>query len=423
MMFLLLGLVSFGCAGDPTAPATPDAPVEPDAPIEPDAPVDGPQVLARLELSAMTILVPGATTQVTVAAFDTDGAQMATPEIAWTSSVPDVAAVSATGEVTASAAGATVITATSGSITAWLRITVAEPYVAVARVELSPDGELVLAAGATSQLLVFAYGAQDQALDGRVITWASSDASVATVAAGGVLVAHAAGTTTITVDCEGVTDTLVVRVPPTVARIQLTYEEATIDVDEPLQLAAQLLDAADQPITGPVTWSSDHPEHASVSPNGLVVGHAEGGAIITAKSGAASATVVVFVARWTERALRTVNGAQAPATLYAYGTTLGGVARDFEMRAEDGVLATRGLDGRYELIVFGPVFMDGEEVGHHSHVSAGAMQWDADAALFRFVPDDFFLGAPFTGRYEGDDLEIVYQPDPNGAPATLVFGG
>jgi hypothetical protein len=110
-----------------------------------------------------------------------------------------------------------------------------------------------------------------------------------------------------------------------------------------------------------------------------------------------------------------VNGAPAPATLYEY--TYG--AHSFRMLADDGVLAIRWLDGRYELMVFGPVFVDGVESGYHSHTSTGEVAWDTGEQVFRFTPDGF--ENPFAGKYVGDDMEITYQPDARGLPAKLVF--
>lgn len=419
-LLTLLGLGLFGCADGPNAPATPDAPLEPDAPDDPDAPV-----LARLELRGMTTLVPGSVAQVWVTAYDTNGGQMVTPELVWASSTPAVADVSSTGEVTAYTVGAAVISARSGNVTAWLAFGVYEAQAAVDRVELLPDGELALAQGEVSQLNVFAYDALDNALDGRVITWSNTDASVAAIGPNGIVTALAVGTTTITVECEGKTDSLVVRVHAPVARIVLSHTEATIVSGETLQLTALLYDAANQPITDVVTWSSDHPEHVIVTPNGMLIGNAEGGAIITATSGSATATVTVFTTHWTERTLVSVNGAPPPATMFTSTTIVNGVERELELRAEGGVLAIRWVDSRYEMMVFGLFYVAGEASDSISYTSVGEIHWNAANQVFELWPDDVF-SAPFIGRYisesDGHQFAVEWNADPNASPATLVFG-
>lgn len=488
-MFTFLGLW-VGCATDPERP-------EPEPEPEPVA------RLARIELSAAaTTLDPGASMQLVARAFATDGAPMAVPALAWTSSDEDIVAVDGSGRVDASTAGTARISARNGEITGTIDLSVREVIAFVHEVRIEPAGEIVLGRGASTQLAATAYDVNGEVLPGRTIIWTSENGALASISDMGVLTAHAAGTTTIRAHCEGMfadaairvtipvarvaldvgptmtlqpgatrqltatafaddntplegrtvawasTDTSVAtatdglltaiaagttRITATVegvsaqldltvravGRIQLNFEEATLDIEEQLQLVATVYDTNGQPMTAYVTWSSDHPEHVTVDSSGLVTGRTEGGAIVTATSGGVSVTSTVFVARWTERMLATVNGAALPATLYEYTTTIGGTERQLRMQADDGVLAIRWLDGRYEMMVFGPIFIDGVESGYHSHSSVGEVKWDGAAHVFRFTPDD--AKPVFSGAYVGSSMKIQWQPDPNGAPAMLVF--
>ena len=372
-------------------------------------------IVDRLEIGPIEggVLSVGGSTQLVATAYDAADNVVPGRTITWWSN--DAAAgTSATGLVTANAPGLATIIATCDGVTATIPVRVKAP---VARVAITAGPTLALRPSMTRQLAAIAYAANDSVLDGRELTWAIADASVATISDDGLVTAHALGTTTATATVEGVIAEFAITVRD-VARIELNHATATIDLVEQLQLHAQLFDADDQPIDDYLIWTSDHPEIAAVDGAGLVTGLAEGGAIITATNatGSATATVLIFVAPWLERALVSVDGAPAPATLYDYGTTPA-----LRMVADDGVFAMRALDGRYELMVFGPVFVDGVESGYHAHASAGTMTWNAVTARFDLVPDAGF-GAPFTGRYVGNTFEVIYQPDAQGAPATLVFG-
>jgi uncharacterized protein YjdB len=381
-------------------------------------------VVDRVEiLTSSLVLAPGAGARLEAVAYDAEDNVLPGRGIAWTSDDPAVAVVStegtSVGELTAVAPGSTTIFAHCEGARAQIEVRVQLP---VARLVIDAGTALDLRPAQTRQLVATAHAADDSILTERDVSWSIDATSVATITEAGLVTAQATGTAIVTATAEGIAAHLTVTVR-VVDRIQLNLTAATIDLAAPLQVTAHLFDAEDQPIQDFVTWSSDHPEIATVDASGLVVGQREGAAIITATSGGASASVAIQVAVWTEWSLATVDGAPAPATLYSYTTQLGGVEHQLEMVAVDGVLATRAFDGRYELMVFGPVFVDGVEAGFATHTSAGAMVFDPQQELFRFVPDSIFIGSPFTGRLVGTDLVLSYQPDQNAPPATLVFAG
>src|SRR5207302_10574223 len=111
-----------------------------------------------------------------------------------------VAAVDSTGLVSGIALGTATITATSEGQTGTATVTVSD--VPVASVVVAPSAANILV-GNTVQLTATAQDAAGAVLNGRAITWSTSNPSVATVSSNGVATAVAAGTATITATGEG----------------------------------------------------------------------------------------------------------------------------------------------------------------------------------------------------------------------------
>lgn len=136
--------------------------------------------------------------------------------VAWRSASPGVATVSPNGLVTAVAVGQTTITAIAQADTtqkASASITVAQaPPAAVASISLSPSAA-TLQVGGTQQITATLRDAAGNVLNGRAITWTSSDLAKATVSATGVVTGIAAGgPVTITAGSEGKSGTATVTV-------------------------------------------------------------------------------------------------------------------------------------------------------------------------------------------------------------------
>jgi len=151
--------------------------------------------------------------------------------------------------------------------------------------------------GATSQLTATAKDANGTALSGRVVTWATSNAAVATVSASGLVTGVAAGAATITATSEGQSGTsamTVTNVP--VASVTVSPASGSVTVGATVQLAAVTKDAAGNVLTGrTVTWSSSNTSVATVSGTGLVTGLTAGTATITATSEGVAGTAAITV--------------------------------------------------------------------------------------------------------------------------------
>jgi hypothetical protein len=129
---------------------------------------------------------------------------------------PAIASVNSLGLVTAVSAGTTQITVTVEGKTAVATITVsAAAPVAVASVTVSPSSASLLVGG-TQQFSATTRDANNNVLTGRVVTWSTAGAGIASVSANGFVTAVAAGTTQITATSEGKSGsaTITVSVPP-----------------------------------------------------------------------------------------------------------------------------------------------------------------------------------------------------------------
>src|SRR6185436_7378205 len=115
-----------------------------------------------------------------------------------------VATVNGSGRVTGVAAGSATITATSEGQSGTATVTVtAAP---VASVTVSPASASV-AVGQTVQLSATPKDGSGNTLTGRVVTWATSNAAVATVNGSGLVAGVAVCSSTITATSEGINGT------------------------------------------------------------------------------------------------------------------------------------------------------------------------------------------------------------------------
>jgi len=153
----------------------------------------------------------GQTIQLTATPKDANGNALTGRVVTWSSSNTAVASVNAGGFVTSGAAGSATITATSEGKSGTSAITVTS--VPVASVTVSPAPGSVQA-GQTLQLTATPKDVNGNPLTGRTITWSSSNTSVATVSASGLVTGVVAGSATITATSEGQSGTSAITVTP-----------------------------------------------------------------------------------------------------------------------------------------------------------------------------------------------------------------
>ncbi|MGI8509251.1 MAG: Ig-like domain-containing protein [Gemmatimonadaceae bacterium] len=164
--------------------------------------------------------------------------------------------------------------------------------------------------GGSVTLTASARDASGNALSGRTITWATSDANIAVVSSSGVVTGMGPGTATITATSEGKAASAMVTVtaPPVAVVASVSLSAASpvsllVGVVDSTTLgsatvAATTKDASGNVLTGRVvTWSSDASSIATVSSTGVIKAVAAGSATITATSEGKSAAVTVTVVR------------------------------------------------------------------------------------------------------------------------------
>lgn len=144
----------------------------------------------------------GQSVQLQASAREANGRELFRPDVTWASSAPSVATVSATGLVTSVSQGTTTISAVVDGKTGTLAMTILPPP-PVATVAIAPNsGYLPTAVGVP--LTVTLRDANNGLLtDGRIVTYSTSNAAVATVSSTGVVTAQTPGNVTITATSEG----------------------------------------------------------------------------------------------------------------------------------------------------------------------------------------------------------------------------
>ena len=174
--------------------------------------------------------------------------------------------------------------------------TVPDPSVMqpVVSVEVSSPAEPTalgepLQLGETLQLSVEALDENGQAVAGVEFSWESSNTSVATVDATGLVTAVAEGTATITAsagDVQAMVEITVVSATQPVVSVEVSPSAETITLGGTLQLSAEAFDENGQAVAGvEFSWESNNTSVATVDATGLVTGVAEGTATIFASAG------------------------------------------------------------------------------------------------------------------------------------------
>ncbi len=242
--------------------------------------------------TAATILV-GATTQLQATTTDSLGNVLTGRTVTWASNNSAVT-VNGNGLATGAGTGSATITATSEGKSGTATVTVTN--VPVATVTVAPTSANLQTAQ-TVQLTATARDASGNILSGRVITWSSSNASVASVNGSGLVTGAGAGSATITATSEGQSGTSSVTVTfVPVASVTVNPGSASVQVGQTVQLTATPKDANGTALPGRVvTWSSANTAVATVNGTGLVQGAAAGSATITATSEGQSGTATVTV--------------------------------------------------------------------------------------------------------------------------------
>lgn len=166
----------------------------------------------------------------------------------------------------------------------------------VAAVTVTP-AERTLIAGDSLTLLAKAIDAAEAPIEGRPVTWESSDNAVATVDAYGGVKAISPGAVTIRATVDGKTGTATLTITrPSVATVELSPATLTLGQGDSATLQVRALDANGYELSGvAATWVSRDPSIVEVNATGRVLGKKAGTAVVSVsiENHVAEATVTV----------------------------------------------------------------------------------------------------------------------------------
>lgn len=225
-------------------------------------------------------------------------------QVAWKTSDATVATVSTSGLLTALKAGAVTVTATQGTISGAMAITVTVSQATLTSISVTGTSSSPTA-GTNEQLTAQGTYSDNstQTLTSQV-TWQSSDSTIATMSSSGLLTAVKAGSVTITATMGTVSGTMPVVViastiviPPILSSIAIVPSSFSVAAGqtEQLQALGAYSDGTTQDLTAQAAWSSSASNFVSVSTGGLATGVSAGSANITATLGSIQGTATATV--------------------------------------------------------------------------------------------------------------------------------
>lgn len=240
----------------------------------------------------------GDTARFTATVRDQHGQQVAGDNLKWTSSDPAVASVNGSGLVRATGNGTATISATTEGATGEATVAVAQ---VAASVTVAPGNLQFASLGESARLTGTVHDANGHALADMGVTWISTDTSVATVDASGLVRPVANGEAAIRATSANLNGYAGVEVRQIATSLQLSSPGDSILVTDSIKLRASAFDAGEFAILDArFRWESSNPEVASVNEDGYVTGITLGHTDITASVDDASATVSLRVLPYPE---------------------------------------------------------------------------------------------------------------------------
>ncbi len=260
-----------------------------------------PAELTQLAVTPSPVTAPsGVTRPLSATGTFTDGTtQVMTGLVTWASDDPSVVAVSnasgSQGLLTTMAPGSASVQASRGGVTS-APVPVTVTAVQLVSIEVEPSaGSTPL--GFSRQLWALGHYDNGSTQPLPAVSWSSSDGSVATVSAAGLLSTVAQGTVTVSASLGGVTGSTPHTVSaPAVVAVTVQPGPVTLGVGGSTQLQAvvELSDGSAADVTALATWSSSDPS-VSVSATGLVTGLGAGASTVSAAYGGHLGSVQVTV--------------------------------------------------------------------------------------------------------------------------------
>lgn len=270
--------------------------------------------------SAHTFSALGEKIQLTAKVKSADGKMGATTNLKWKSTDDAVARVAASGLVTSVGVGTATISASSGTMTAEVRITVGQT---VHSVVIAPKPITLRAIGDVAQLSASAKNASGSIVSACKTGWASRAPAIATVSASGKVTAQKTGHTRIIATCGSASDSVDVTVGQTIAALSVAPSKLSLAVGDTAHLRVSAADAQNASVSVPaLAWSSSDPAIATVDGSGVVRALKAGAASITVKGAGQSATVSAQISATGPAPVGEVSVFPTSRTFLALGDTL-----------------------------------------------------------------------------------------------------
>lgn len=189
-----------------------------------------------------------------------------------------------------------------------------------ATISVSPSSAELSSFGETLQLVATVLDQNGQTIAGAVVNWASSDNSVATVDANGVVSSVQNGDATVTATSGTATGTASIAVAQRPARISVSPDAAMfVSIGDTVRLSAEAVDANGNVVADlSLDWTSEDDGVATVDDGGLVTATGNGSVDITASAGSASGAAAVTVSQ----VIVAMDVVPAATTLFSLGDTL-----------------------------------------------------------------------------------------------------
>ncbi len=259
--------------------------------------VTGPKPLSAFIVTpGMLTLIPNDTISLRARYQEPNGTLSGPVDGSWSSLDQNIASVSSTGLLTAKAIGTVQIRVSQNGRMAYATVSVQEPV--VSHLSISPQ-QIAMTAGTSMPLEVSVYNFVNQKVNGRLVTFSSSNTTVLTVNESGVLSAAAEGVSVVTATSEGKTASVSVSVTRRpAASLAITPSALSIPRHDQHQLSVHATDAQGHvsPVTG-MTFASLDNGVVTVSATGMVTALNMGvGRIVATLDGKSdTATVTVTV--------------------------------------------------------------------------------------------------------------------------------
>jgi hypothetical protein len=236
-----------------------------------------------MERSRQRFFLVGDTVRLDARAVDKSYSGISGVPLTWRSSNSAVAVVDSTGLVRGIAPGPVTIKARLPSGTAQDSVTLEFlTHYSPRRIYVGPVHRLA-SIGDSARMEAIAYDQNHQEMEDLVFSWLSSDTTVVTVDASGLIQAKANGHSTIRASAMEVSGEVGIEVRQRPATVSLAALPGTFHIGDTLRLTALVADARGVPLTDArVAWSSSHPGIARVDTTGRVLGTSPGSVTIRA---------------------------------------------------------------------------------------------------------------------------------------------